>query len=50
MAKDKGKEKGKVKEAAIRRGDKYHCPHCQAEVPVRQDCPVCKAEIYWTRI
>jgi hypothetical protein len=34
----------------IKTGNKYVCPHCQAEVPMRHDCPTCKAEIDWTKI
>jgi rubrerythrin len=47
MAKDE--KKGKH-EKPIKMGDKYICPHCQTEVPVKQDCPVCKLEIDWTKI
>jgi len=47
MAKEKGKEKH---QHPIKLGDKYICPHCRAEVPVKQDCPVCKLEIDWTKI
>ncbi|HUT66976.1 MAG TPA: hypothetical protein VMW86_00305 [Dehalococcoidales bacterium] len=50
MAKDKGKEKGKSKPVIIKAGDKYLCPHCRTEVPVKQDCPACKVEIDWSRI
>jgi hypothetical protein len=34
----------------VRLGDKFVCPHCQTEVPVKQDCPVCKLEIDWTKV
>jgi len=34
----------------IRSGNKYICPHCQAQVPVKQDCPSCRLEIDWTKI
>jgi primosomal protein N' len=30
--------------------DKYVCEECQAEVPIRQACPVCKKEIDWDRV
>jgi len=49
MAKEKDKKKEKHL-PPIKIGDKYICPHCKAEVPVRQDCPVCKLEIDWTKI
>ena len=48
MAKDK--EKGKEKHRPIKQGDRYICPHCQAEVPLKQDCPTCKADIDWSKI
>jgi primosomal protein N' len=47
MAKDKKKEKHLP---PIKVGDKYICPHCKAEIPVRQDCPHCRLEIDWTKI
>jgi hypothetical protein len=34
----------------IRSGDKYLCPHCRAEVPVKQDCPGCAEKIDWSKI
>jgi hypothetical protein len=34
----------------IRSGNKYTCPHCQAEVPVKQDCPGCGEKIDWSKI
>ena len=49
MAKDKKKEKHEH-EPPIKRGDKYICPHCLVEVPVKQDCPACKMQIDWTKI
>jgi predicted amidophosphoribosyltransferase len=49
VAKDKKKEKHEH-EPPIKLGDKYICPHCKAEIPVRQDCPHCKLEIDWTKI
>ena len=33
-----------------RLGDKFLCPHCNAPVPVKQDCPSCKLEIDWSKI
>jgi predicted amidophosphoribosyltransferase len=47
LPKNEKKEKGAK---PVKSGDKYLCPHCQAEVPVKKDCPVCKAEIDWTKI
>ena len=47
MPKNKKKEKH---EKPIKIGDRYVCPHCKAEVPVRKNCPVCKLEIDWTKI
>jgi uncharacterized protein (DUF983 family) len=47
MAERKKKEKHMK---PVKMGDKYICPHCQAEVPVKQDCPACKLEIDWTKI
>lgn len=34
----------------IKSRDKYLCPHCRVEVPVKQACPGCGEEIDWTRI
>jgi|GEM_PF-2994850 len=34
----------------IKSRDKYLCPHCRAEVPVKQDCPGCGEEIDWSKI
>ncbi len=34
----------------IKSRDKYLCPHCKAEVPVKQDCPGCGEEIDWSKI
>ena len=31
-------------------GDKFVCPRCKVPVPVKQDCPVCKLEIDWTKV
>lgn len=28
---------------------KYHCEECHHEVPIKQDCPVCKKHIDWDR-
>jgi len=47
MAKDKKKEKHLP---PIKVGEKYLCPHCQAEVPMNQPCPTCKLDIDWTKI
>ena len=47
MAKMKKKEKH---ERPVRVGDRYICPHCKAEVPVKQACPSCRLEIDWTKI
>jgi uncharacterized protein (DUF983 family) len=48
MAKDKkGKEKHKH---PIKTGDKFLCPNCSSEVPVKQACPACLREIDWTRV
>ncbi len=48
MAKDKEKKHKHL--LPLRAGDKYLCPHCKVEVPAKQDCPVCKLEIDWTKI
>jgi hypothetical protein len=51
MAKDKKKGKHEHEHASpLKMGDKYICPHCKAEIPVKQDCPACKLEIDWTKI
>ena len=34
----------------VKDGDRYLCPHCQAEVPVKKNCPACKAEIDWSKV
>jgi predicted amidophosphoribosyltransferase len=34
----------------IKSRDKYLCPHCKAEVPVKQACPGCGEEIDWSKI
>jgi hypothetical protein len=31
-------------------GQKYVCEECQAEIPIRQECPNCKKEIDWERV
>jgi rubrerythrin len=49
MAKDKDKKKEKHL-PPIKQGDKYICPHCGAEVPMRQSCPTCSLDIDWTKI
>jgi hypothetical protein len=36
--------------APLRSSDKYLCPHCRAEVPVKQDCPGCGGKIDWSKI
>ena len=46
-------EENKAKEQheqPIKLGDKFLCPHCKIEVPVKQDCPECKVEIDWSKI
>jgi uncharacterized protein (DUF983 family) len=48
MAKEK--EKQHKHEKPIKRGDRYICPHCKAEIPMNQACPSCKLEIDWTKI
>jgi len=51
MAKDKKKGKHEHEhEPPVKVGDKFICPHCKAEVPMRQDCPTCKMVIDWTKI
>ncbi len=35
---------------AVKEGDKYLCPHCKAEVPVKHNCPACGEEIDWSKI
>jgi hypothetical protein len=47
MAKEEKKHKH---EKPIKKCDKYICPRCQAEVPMRQDCPTCKLDIDWSKI
>jgi len=47
MAKDKKKEKHLP---PIKVGEKYLCPNCRAEVPMKQPCPTCKLDIDWTKI
>jgi len=37
-------------QAPIKSRDKYNCPHCKAEVPVKQACPGCGEEIDWSKI
>jgi hypothetical protein len=34
----------------IKSRDKYICPHCKVEVPVKQDCPGCGEKIDWSKI
>ena len=34
----------------VKLGDKFLCPHCKAELPVKQDCPACKLDIDWGKI
>jgi primosomal protein N' len=46
MAKEK-KSKG---EEPVKEGDKYLCPHCKMQVPVKKDCPACKATIDWSKV
>jgi hypothetical protein len=45
----KNKEKG-MHEKPVKVGDKYICPRCKAQVPVKQDCPSCRLEIDWPKI
>jgi len=40
----------KTENTAIQAGDKYLCPHCKVEVPVKHDCPACGANIDWSKI
>jgi primosomal protein N' len=47
MAKDKKHDKHLP---PVKVGDKYICPHCEAELPVKQSCPECRQEIDWTKI
>lgn len=46
----KVKKDKKVPERPIKVGDKFLCPHCNAPLPVKQDCPECKIELDWTKI
>lgn len=32
------------------KGDKYYCAECHSELPVRQPCPNCHAEIDWNQV
>ena len=50
MVKDKDKKKKEKHLPPIRVGDKFICPHCKAELPVKQDCPACRLDIDWTKI
>ena len=33
-----------------RKGDKYYCAECHAELPIHKDCPNCQAHIDWDRV
>jgi hypothetical protein len=48
MAKDKDKKHEHLPPVKI--GDKYICPRCKAELPIKQDCPGCRLEIDWKKI
>ena len=30
--------------------DKYVCEECQHDVPIHQECPICKKHIDWDRV
>lgn len=47
---DKEKKEDHVHEHPVKMGDKYVCPHCQAELPVKRDCPVCKMKLDWSKV
>jgi rubrerythrin len=46
MAKTEKKQKGQV----IKVGEKYECAECHADIPIHQDCPICKKHIDWDRV
>ena len=33
-----------------KKGEKYYCAECHAELPVKQACPTCHRELDWDRI
>jgi hypothetical protein len=42
---------GKRKSYGVKKiEDKYVCEECHHDVPVMQQCPVCKKEIDWKRV
>ena len=44
-------KKGKnIHNHPVKLGDKFVCPHCQAQLPANQDCPACKLEIDWNKV
>jgi hypothetical protein len=34
----------------FKKGDKYYCAECNAELPIHTDCPGCHAHIDWERV
>ncbi len=51
MAKEKEKNKQTItQKEPVKQGDKFLCPSCRVEVPVKQVCPTCGKEIDWSRI
>ncbi len=36
--------------AIYRKGEKYYCAECHAELPLHSDCPTCHAHIDWDRV
>ncbi|MCR4393717.1 MAG: hypothetical protein NUV31_05015 [Dehalococcoidales bacterium] len=37
-------------EVVLKKGDKYYCPECHSELPIKQACHVCGKEIDWDRL
>jgi hypothetical protein len=34
----------------LKKGDKYYCSECHAEVPIHKSCPTCHLHIDWDRV
>jgi hypothetical protein len=48
MAKEKKVKPLRAK--PLKLGERYVCPHCKADLPVKNDCPSCRTEIDWTKV
>lgn len=50
LSDDVEKKSPEVVAEIYKQDDKYYCAECHSELPIKQDCPICKKKLDWDRI